>query len=178
MKHLWAPWRIEYITKVRPGGCIFCNAAKARPDKSPDESPDESDDEFQDKSDESLTLFNGRHTLVMLNKYPYNNGHLMVAPKRHVAAIEGLSAVESSDIHKLICRSVKALKKTINPGGFNIGMNLGKSAGAGIPDHLHWHIVPRWEGDTNFMPVTGETRVIPEHLAKTLLKLRPYFEGF
>ncbi|HLE09233.1 MAG TPA: HIT domain-containing protein, partial [Thermodesulfobacteriota bacterium] len=105
MKHLWAPWRIEYITKVRPGGCIFCNAAKARPDKSPDESPDESDDEFQDKSDESLTLFNGRHTLVMLNKYPYNNGHLLVAPKRHVADIEGLSAAESLDIQKLLSRS-------------------------------------------------------------------------
>ena len=177
MKHLWAPWRIEYITKVRPGGCIFCNAAKARPDKSA-KSPDKSPDKSYDKSDESLTLFNGRHTLVMLNKYPYNNGHLLVAPKRHEADIEGLSAAESIDIQKLLSRSITVLKKTMNPGGFNIGMNLGKSAGAGVLDHLHWHIVPRWEGDTNFMPVISEVRVIPEHLLKTLKELRPYFDGF
>lgn len=157
MERLFAPWRVEYVTQGKAGGCIFCNLARARPG-------------------EELVLFSGSLTLVILNKYPYNNGHLMVASKRHEARFEGLSVEESLDILRLLRHSITALKDAFSPDGFNIGLNLGKAAGAGIEDHLHWHVVPRWDGDTNFMPVVSETRVIPEHLLNTLSKLRPYFE--
>lgn len=148
---------MEYIIGGKTGGCIFCAAAGKKPA-------------------EELVLFSGSHTLVMLNKYPYNNGHLMVAPKRHEGRLEGVSVEESLDLTRLLRHSVTVLKDAISPDGFNIGLNIGKAAGAGVIDHLHWHIVPRWEGDVNFMPVVSETKVVPEHLSDTLKKLRPYFE--
>ncbi len=157
MKQIWAPWRIEYIKGEKPGGCIFCDA----PEK---------------EAEESLLLFDGSLSMVLLNRYPYNNGHLMVAPKRHEADLEALTVEESIDVFRLLRHSVAVLRQIFNPDGFNIGLNIGQAAGAGIEDHLHWHIVPRWSGDTNFMPLLAEVRVIPEHLLETLSALRPHFE--
>ncbi len=114
--------------------------------------------------------------MTMLNKYPYNNGHLMVAPLRHLAELEELTREESLEIFRLITHAVKVIKELFGPDGFNIGINLGRSAGAGIVEHLHWHVVPRWNGDTNFMPVLADVKIIPEHLSKTLSTLRPHFE--
>jgi ATP adenylyltransferase len=113
--------------------------------------------------------------MVMLNKYPYNNGHLLIAPKRHEKMFAALPDVEYRDLSDLLKLSLDVLARAFTPGGFNIGMNLGRTAGAGVEDHLHWHIVPRWEGDTNFMPVIGETRVIPEHLFNNYDRLSPMF---
>jgi ATP adenylyltransferase len=112
----------------------------------------------------------------MLNAYPYNPGHLMIAPFRHTAELNGLEEAELRDVDALLQRGVKALKESSRPDGFNVGMNLGRVAGAGIADHLHWHVVPRWDGDTNFMPVVGQTRVLPELLEQTYDKLRPLFD--
>jgi len=157
MKQLWAPWRSEYISSARDEDCVFCSA----PSKG---------------ANEGLVLFNGSVSLVMLNKYPYSNGHLLVSPVRHVAKIEDLTPEESIDLFRLLRHSTVVLKRAYNPEGFNIGMNLGTAAGAGIADHLHMHIVPRWNGDTNFMPLLSETKVVSEHLTATLEKLRPGFE--
>lgn len=153
MQQLWAPWRISYIVNDKEGGCIFCKGCAAGDDRS------------------RLVLHRGELTIVMLNKYPYNNGHLMVAPRRHVGAIEQLTQDEAGDLIATIQRCCVLLKKVLSPEGFNIGANLGKVAGAGIEDHLHFHIVPRWGGDTNFMPVLADTRVIPEHLEQTYDRL-------
>jgi ATP adenylyltransferase len=153
MERLWAPWRQEYIDNARDedeGGCLFC------------EKPKEGDDE------KALILARSEKSFAMLNKYPYNSGHLMVAPYRHVGEVEELEDEEALDMQRLLQRSIKAVKEAIQPDGFNLGMNLGRVAGAGVPDHLHWHVVPRWNGDTNFMPVTGETKVIPHRLTQTL----------
>jgi len=117
-----------------------------------------------------------RHAMVMLNLFPYNPGHLMVAPKRHVANLEDLTDEESKEIMELTQKSIKVLKKIANPDGFNVGINIGRVAGAGFEGHIHIHIVPRWNGDTNFMPIIGETKVIPEGIEKTYKKLKPYFE--
>lgn len=157
MKQLWAPWRSEYISAGKEEGCIFCQA-------------------FEKKPDEAMALFQGSLCLVMLNKYPYNSGHLMIAPKRHVSNLEDLTPEEGFDCFRLMRHSTGVLKKLFKPNGFNIGMNLGKAAGAGIEDHMHIHIVPRWGGDTNFMPVISETKIISEHLKETFNKLRPHFE--
>ena len=113
----------------------------------------------------------------MLNKYPYNNAHLLISPKRHKANLEDLNVEESIDLQRLMRHSVMVLKKELKPDGMNIGLNLGTAAGAGIKDHLHWHIVPRWSGDTNFMTSLGELRVVPEHIIKTQERLRPFFES-
>ncbi|MFQ5735440.1 MAG: HIT domain-containing protein [Thermodesulfobacteriota bacterium] len=156
MKQLWAPWRSEYITSEKDGQCIFCTAPGKEPSK-------------------GLVLFNGSVSIVMLNKYPYNNGHLMLAPVRHVANIEDLTPEESIDLFRLLRHSTTVLKKAYRPEGFNIGMNLGAAGGAGIVDHLHMHVVPRWNGDTNFMPILSQTKVVSEHLLATLEKLRPGF---
>lgn len=156
MDQLWAPWRSEYIGANKKGGCIFCSAAA--------------------KTDDTLVLFNGSISLVMLNKYPYNSGHLLLAPVRHVGKLEDLSPEESIDIFRLLRHSTAVLTKVFNPEGFNIGMNLGSAAGAGIAEHLHMHVVPRWNGDTNFMPLLSETKVISEHLAATRAKLLHGFE--
>jgi len=112
---------------------------------------------------------------VVLNKYPYNPGHVMVVPSRHVGDLEGFDDEESFELQRLLRRAVKALREEMEPHGFNIGLNLGRIAGAGLPDHLHWHVVPRWSGDTNFMPVVGQTRVMPELLAETAKRLAPRF---
>jgi ATP adenylyltransferase len=150
MERLWAPWRMEYIDSARDEeetGCLFC------------EKPKESDDE------KALILARQEKSFAMLNKYPYNSGHLMVAPFRHVGQLEDLEDGEALDMQKLLARSIKALKEAMQPDGFNLGMNLGRVAGAGVPDHLHWHVVPRWNGDTNFMPVIGAARVLPQSLS-------------
>lgn len=160
MQSLWAPWRISYILNGKEDGCIFCNRKNHGGDR------------------EHLVLHRGRHTIVMLNKYPYNNGHLMIAPKRHVGFFEDLEPEEMNDLMFAIQRCVVLLKKVLFPHGFNIGANVGKVAGAGVEDHLHFHIVPRWEGDTNYMPVLADTRVIPEHLAETFQRLSKVFKDF
>jgi len=125
-----------------------------------------------------LILAHTAHTLVMLNKYPYNNGHLLLAPRRHEWNLSDLSLQEYADFNETLRRCVAIVHEALKPGGINLGMNLGKSAGAGIEDHLHWHIVPRWEGDTNFMPVLAETRVMPQHLLDSYDRLAPYFKNF
>ncbi len=119
----------------------------------------------------------GEHGFVLMNLYPYSNGHLMVSPYQHTSAIENLSDDVITNLMQMVRRSVLALKASFKPEGINVGLNMGKAAGAGIDDHLHFHIVPRWEGDTNFMTVTAETRVIPEDLLKTYQQLKPHFKG-
>jgi ATP adenylyltransferase len=141
------------------GGCIFCDL------------PAEGDDE------RTMILTRGELAFVIVNSFPYNPGHLMVAPFRHVGAFTSLEAAELADVDALVARSIRALEQEMEPHGYNLGMNLGRVAGAGIPDHVHWHLVPRWNGDTNFMPVVGQTRVLPELLEETYARLRPRFEG-
>lgn len=154
---LWAPWRVEYIHSEKDGQCFLCRI-------------------FAEKADRgNLLLFRGETCAVLMNRYPYNSGHLMVAPYRHVAGPEGLSPEETMEMAALTARSVKVLRDAMAPQGFNIGINLGEAAGAGLKDHLHQHIVPRWTGDTNFMPVLGEPRVIPEALAATYELLHECF---
>lgn len=129
-------------------------------------------------SDESkpLILFCGPLTMVLLNKYPYNNGHLLVAPVRHIAKFEELTPEEGIDSFKMLRAAIAALTEKMKPDGFNVGLNLGKAAGAGVEDHIHWHVVPRWHGDVNFMPVMSEVKVMPQHLRETLSLLLPLFE--
>jgi len=159
MKVMWAPWRMEYILTDQKGGpCIFCPG----------------EDRAQDE--ERLILFVGTLSMVMMNRYPYNNGHLLVAPVRHVGTLESLSEDEMLDLLGMVRKSINALKELMNPEGFNVGLNLGKVAGAGVEEHLHFHIVPRWNGDTNYMTVVGEVRVIPEHIRETYKKLLMYFQ--
>ncbi len=161
MKQLWAPWRMAYIDQHPKGaGCIFCDKAR------------------ENNLREALILARTRHVLVMLNKYPYNNGHLLIAPERHEADLSNLSAQEYAELNDALRQSVAIVREALNPGGVNLGMNLGKCAGAGVEDHLHWHIVPRWEGDTNFMPVAAETRVMPQHLIDSYDRLAPHFSNF
>jgi len=155
MKTMWAPWRIEYILSEKEGRCIFCAA-------------------LQDQDE--LTLFKGKGTMVTMNKFPYINGHLLVAPVRHVSALDQLSKTEMGELLATVDQSVSILKKVMKPDGFNVGLNLGKAAGAGVEEHLHFHIVPRWFGDTNALAVFGEVRVIPEHLKATYHNLKLYFD--
>jgi ATP adenylyltransferase len=157
MERLWAPWRIDYILNEKPSDCIFCVTS----------------DQEQDR--ERLILYRTSLSFVMLNRYPYNNGHMMIAPFRHTADMNELSIEEMLDLFATLrlCRNV--LGKTAAPQGFNIGINLGKAAGAGVDDHIHIHIVPRWNGDTNFMSVIGDVRVMPENLQNTYEKLFPGF---
>ena len=153
MEHLWAPWRIEYILSDKPGVCILC----------------EKPEEDQDK--ENYILYRGERNFVILNKYPYNPGHLMVAPYRHVDSLEELNDEELLEHYQLVRQSTNTLRRIFKPTGFNIGMNLGRTAGAGIDQHIHTHIIPRWDGDTNCMHVISDTRVVPEALAVTYEKL-------
>ena len=157
MKTLWAPWRIEYIRSHKPSGCIFCLKDHGAKDR------------------ENLVLYRTPFSFVMLNRYPYSNGHLLVAPYRHVADLDGLADEEMLDLFQLVSVSCKILKAAASPEGFNIGMNLGKAAGAGVEEHLHVHIVPRWNGDTNFMCVVADLRVMPENLIATYEALLPGF---
>lgn len=146
--------------KERPaeGGCVFCDLLAGRGE------------------DGERILRRDEHAFVTLAKYPYNPGHLLVLPVRHVGELEGLTAEEHAGISSLVTRGVAALRAASDPHGFNVGLNLGHVAGAGIPEHLHWHVVPRWAGDTNFMPVIGQTRVLPELLAESFEKLLPLFD--
>ncbi|MBF7081756.1 HIT domain-containing protein [Desulfallas sp. Bu1-1] len=160
MERLWAPWRSVYIGKDHGSGCIFCEKLNAA----------------GEKDRENYVLFRGEKAFVILNIYPYNNGHLLVAPARHVGDIEELDPVEMQELFSTTRLMVKLLRRAFNPDGFNVGVNLGKIAGAGIPGHFHIHIVPRWGGDTNFMPVLGDVRVISEALDMTYAKLKEALE--
>lgn len=158
MDRLWAPWRLALIEGEKPEGCIFCRFFE------------ESDDE------KNLVLGKTETSFVVLNKYPYNNGHLMVIPRAHVDCLGELSPEAHQDLQELLRTSIQILREVYGPDGLNVGMNLGRAAGAGIADHLHWHVVPRWIGDVNFMPTLAATRVIPEHLEASWAKLRPIFD--
>jgi len=154
MKTMWAPWRIEYILANKDNGCIFCDAITTQKD---------------------LTLFLGEITMVMMNKFPYINGHLLTAPVRHVSTLAQLTKKEMGELLATVEQSVGILKTVMQPDGFNVGLNLGKVAGAGVEEHLHFHIVPRWLGDTNSLTVFGEVRVIPEHIKSTYNNLKQHF---
>ena len=156
MEVLWAPWRMAYVGDRTRSVCIFCAASEGDPR-------------------ERLLLGMSRASLVMLNRFPYQNGHLMIAPRRHTADLPALPADEHGDLAETLRRTLAALSRVFTPEGFNLGMNLGVAGGAGVRDHLHWHIVPRWSGDTNFMPMLGDVRVMPEHLLATYDRLRPAF---
>ncbi len=154
MKRLWAPWRLEYVANAdAQDGCIFCRAAASSADE------------------ETLVVARGEQAFVLLNRFPYASGHLMVAPYRHEGELGELTDEEAVEIHRLASAALAALAETMRPQGFNLGWNLGRIAGAGIVDHVHLHVVPRWAGDTNFMPVLADTRVLPEALEETRAKL-------
>ncbi|MDX9714741.1 MAG: HIT domain-containing protein [Dissulfurispiraceae bacterium] len=157
LKISWAPWRIEYIISEKPDECIFCIPKTPGDDKN------------------SLILYRGKEVFVIMNKYPYNNGHLMVVPYQHASTLDELQPSTHAEMMSLTSYCTACLKEAFRPEGFNIGMNIGSAAGAGIKEHLHIHIVPRWAGDTNFMTVLGEVRVIPEHIIETYNKLYPLF---
>ncbi|MEE8553434.1 MAG: HIT domain-containing protein [Desulfobacterales bacterium] len=155
MKTMWAPWRMEYILGDKEDGCIFCKALAEQ---------------------DNLTLYKGNMTMVVMNKFPYINGHLLVATTRHISTLNQLGKGEMGGLLETVEQSVGILKKVMSPDGFNIGLNLGKVAGAGFEEHLHFHIVPRWFGDTNALTVFADVRVIPEHLLATYNNLKPYFD--
>jgi len=158
MEQIWAPWRGKFVATAKYEGCIFCELPKA------------------DKDREMLILHRGQEAFVVMNAYPYSAGHLMVTPFRHVASLESLSPGERREIFELLAKCETVLTAAVKPEGFNIGLNLGRAAGAGADKHLHCHIVPRWVGDTNFMPVLADTRVINESLVETYDKLKEYFK--
>ncbi|HAL65229.1 MAG TPA: HIT family hydrolase [Bacteroidales bacterium] len=153
MEQIWAPWRAVYIGGDHGDGCIFCEKSESEQDE------------------RNLVLLRGGLTFVMMNLYPYNNGHLLIAPKRHVGKIEEINEAEMTELFKMTQKMIKVLR-AFKPEGFNVGANLGRVAGAGVPGHFHIHIVPRWNGDTNFMPVIGETKVISESLEETYKKIK------
>jgi len=153
MEKLWAPWRMAYIEVEQPHGCIFCTKPEAGDDR------------------QQLILFRGEQCFVMMNLFPYNNGHVMIAPYRHTADLVGLSVEEQAEMMRLTRYCVRVLQEAFRPEAFNLGMNLGRTAGAGVADHLHMHVVPRWNGDTNFMPVLAETKVLPDALFTSYDKL-------
>jgi ATP adenylyltransferase len=153
MERIWAPWRLEYVQSAdEQTGCVFCHAVGL-------------DDE------EGLVVHRGAVAFVVLNKYPYTGGHLMVAPYRHCGELSDLTGEEVLEVHRLVTTAVAVLGEVMQPQGFNLGWNLGRIAGAGIADHVHEHVVPRWAGDTNFMPVLADVKVMPEHLSETRRKL-------
>jgi ATP adenylyltransferase len=152
-KQLWAPWRLEYIQGADDQQrCVFCLA-------------DEGEDE------ERLVVHRGERAFALLNKFPYSSGHLMIAPRRHVGDFEALEDAEALELHRLAAEALAALREVYRPDGFNLGWNLGRAAGAGVLDHVHLHAVPRWVGDTNFMPVLADVKVLPEHLLETRRRL-------
>ena len=157
MDRLWSPWRLAYVTAAQhpPIACIFCHAAAS--------------------AEADLVLLRGQHCFVILNLYPYNNGHLMVAPNRHINTLTSLVPEEQAELMVMARWAEMALTEAYHPQGINVGINLGKAAGAGIEDHLHVHLVPRWAGDTNFMTAVADTRVLPEALEQTAARLRPIF---
>jgi ATP adenylyltransferase len=158
MERLWAPWRMEYITEEPRPGCLFCRVIEDPHDK-----------------DADLVVWRPPGAIVILNKFPYNAGHAMVAPTRHTGNLEDLDDAETTDLMRALKRTITVLKGSLKPEGFNIGANIGRVAGAGMPDHVHLHVVPRWNGDTNFMPVVAEVKVVNEHVLRTAEKLRAAF---
>jgi len=157
LKHIWTPWRMPYVTgHTKREGCVFCQMVAQDVQYDP----------------ENYILHRGRRVFAVLNLYPYNNGHLMVLPYDHLASPEQLAAETQADMMYLVSYFVDIMRRAMSPAGFNVGINLGRAAGAGIVDHVHIHVVPRWNGDTNFMPVISETRVIPEMLDDTYRNLR------
>lgn len=161
MKHIWAPWRMTYLKDgIQETGCLFCNRL-------------EQEDGF-----ENLILFRGQHSFVMLNLYPYTNGHMMIVPFEHRASLEGLQTGTLSELMLLVSKSLEILRMAYEAKSFNVGLNIGEAAGAGVADHVHIHVLPRWEGDTNFMATTAETRVIPESLETTFTKLQKNWKEF
>lgn len=157
MKQLWSPWRIDYILGPKADECVFCVPEDAGEDE------------------ERLILHRGDHSFILMNKYPYNNGHLLVCPYRHIQNVEDLDPGESAEIMSFIQGCSRILKRNFHCEGINIGLNQGKAAGAGIGDHLHFHLVPRWNGDSSFIAAIGEIRAIPQHLAETWRSLKPEF---
>lgn len=157
---LWAPWRMEFIDAPTSKGCIFCEFPAAEGDTN---------------DRKNLVAHRNPRSFTLLNRFPYNSGHVMVIPRAHVSALEQLPAEDFADLHDELRRAAIVLRAVYGPEGFNIGMNLGKVAGAGIADHLHYHVVPRWGGDTNFMPVLAATKVLPEHLEKAWERIRAGF---
>jgi len=155
MKKHWAPWRISFILGPKEKGCIFCKLPRKKDDR------------------KNLILYRGRYNFVLLNKYPYNNGHLMVVPYRHLKELNRMSRAENAEMMELCGVTAKALENSMHPQGHNLGMNLGSAGGAGIKDHLHMHVVPRWVGDTNFMPILADTKVLVEYLEDTYDRLAP-----
>jgi ATP adenylyltransferase len=154
MRQLWAPWRLQYVQEAGAGdGCVFCQEATG------------------ELGDASLVVHRGDLAVILLNKFPYSSGHLMVAPRRHTGSLGDLDAAEAAEIHALTVHGIAALTETYAPDGFNVGWNLGAIAGGSIAAHLHQHVVPRWSGDTNFMPVLADVKVIPEHLESTRNRL-------
>jgi ATP adenylyltransferase len=154
MKQMWTPWRMEYIRRDKRPGCVFCEILEAADDRA------------------QLILHRSELAFLVLNKYPYNNGHMMAVPYRHVDTLEMLSPQETADMMGLVTLGIRALRATASPEGFNVGVNIGKIAGAGVLDHVHAHIVPRWGGDSNFMPVLAEVRLIPQALEETYGELK------
>jgi len=160
MDRLWAPWRMELIAKGdAKAGCIFCDLPRSQDDR------------------ENLILGRTQHTFAILNRFPYNNGHLMVVPRAHKSDLLSLPAAEYGELAQMLRVATDLVGRAYAADGYNLGMNLGRVAGAGIADHLHWHVVPRWGGDTNFMPVLGETKVMIEHLSASWDRLRPLFDA-
>jgi len=161
MKHIWAPWRIKFIedNRNKMKNCVFCELPK------------------QNQDAKNLIVARSKNAFVILNKYPYNSGHLMIIPFQHTNELSELNSETLLEMQNLLSVSMNILKHVMKPHGFNIGMNLGEAGGAGIKEHLHYHIVPRWNGDTNFMPVFGEIKVLPESLEDTFQKLAPLFKG-
>ncbi len=157
MKQIWAPWRMEYIRQEKAAGCLLC-------------------DKPEEKADErNHILYRGQQNFIIMNNYPYNGGHLMIVPYRHVGSLEELTDEERNEHFTMVSRSTRVLRQAFQPAGFNIGINQGKVAGAGIDEHIHTHVVPRWPGDTSFMPVIADTKVINEALAETYQKLKGRF---
>jgi len=154
MEYLFRPWRMKYIMAEKLKGCIFCDKPQ------------------EDRDKENYILYRAKTCFIMLNIYPYNNGHLMIAPYKHLPDLQGIEDRELSELMLVTRKSIQILTKAMKPDGFNIGLNLGRVAGAGVEDHLHVHVVPRWNGDTNFMPTIGDTKVIPELLDATYEKLK------
>ena len=154
MDRLWAPWRIKYVSQKKKNGCIFCKILKEKKDK------------------KNFIVLRSKHCFAVLNTYPYNNGHVMIIPKKHVKSLESLKETELLDMARVLIKIKSSLKKILNPGGFNIGINIGNVAGAGIANHLHMHVVPRWLGDVNCMPVIANTKVISQSLKELYTKLR------
>ena len=158
MKRLWSPWRLEYLTAPKAEDCIFCHAAGSEGDR------------------ENLVLLRGARAFLILNRYPYNNGHFMAVPYDHVPSLEDLDPATLTELMLLVNRGIAALRACMRPDGFNVGVNLGAVAGAGIEDHVHVHVVPRWAGDTNFMPVVGDMRVVPQTWMQTYDDLKTALE--